>query len=67
MSPEACAAPLCGHPESDHYTYILNGRDQTRCRSCDPHTGKEIPTLYAMESGTYEAAMYHAADHDFVR
>jgi hypothetical protein len=54
----------CGHPEDDHYEYILNGRPQTRCRECDPHKNR-APGNYAMDSDSYVAAMYHAADHDF--
>lgn len=56
----------CGHPRADHYEYIVfDGHDQTRCRSCDPHTGKRQPGNYAMAADSYESAMYHAADHDF--
>lgn len=54
----------CGHPRSDHYQYILNGHDQTRCKSCDPMSG--IPGgNYAMDHDSYVAAMYRAADHGF--
>lgn len=56
----------CRHRESEHYEYILNGRPQMRCRGCDPHTGRREPGNYAMDADSYEATMYHAADHDFV-
>jgi hypothetical protein len=56
----------CGYPrDDDHHENILNGRDQTRCRSCDPHSGNRMPGPHEMESGTYEEAMFRAADHDF--
>ena len=57
---------ICNHVWSEHYIYSLNGHDQMRCRACDPHTGRRMPTLYAMTAGSHEAAMFHAADHDFV-
>ena len=63
--PSVTAECVCGHAKAEHYEYVLNGRDQTRCRACDPHTGKRMPVLYAMTEGTYEAAMFEAADHDF--
>lgn len=57
----------CGHPEQDHYEYILNGSPQTRCKTCDPHTGKRgMSSCYAMQSGSEEDRMYRFADHDFV-
>lgn len=54
---------ICGHEYADHYTYRLNGRPQSRCKSCDPLTG--VTGNYMMVDGSYEAAMFHAADHDF--
>lgn len=56
---------VCGHPFDDHYVYSLNGHPQGRCRTCDPHTRSDKPGNYVMDSGSYEAAMYHAADHDY--
>jgi len=56
---------VCGHEHDDHYSYSLNGHPQTRCKACDPHTGIRQPGNYVMDSGTYEAAMYEAADHEF--
>lgn len=56
----------CGHAKSDHYTYVLNGHDQQRCKKCDPHTGKRIGAVHAMQAGSEEDRMYHFADHDFV-
>jgi hypothetical protein len=56
----------CGHARGAHYTYSLNFHDQTRCHECDPHSGKRVAGgNYVLEAGTYEAAMFHAADHDF--
>lgn len=56
----------CGHPKSDHYEYILNGHPQIRCKKCDPHSNRSnMPTHYAMTSGSAESDMYLAADHDF--
>lgn len=67
MSPTQgiCLVPTCGHAQADHYVYSLNGHDQTRCRSCDPHN-RRMPGLYAMDSDSYEAAMFVAADHEFM-
>jgi hypothetical protein len=57
-----CAVAACGHPRSSHYDYILNGRDQQRCRDCDPTAG--LPAgLYEAQGDTYAAAMMAAADH----
>lgn len=57
----------CGHELASHYEYQLNGRPQTRCRECDPHTNRtDMPTNYAMTEGSHESMMYRAADHDFV-
>jgi hypothetical protein len=63
---EIGALCVCGHGALKHYVYVLNGHDQTRCRGCDPHANRsDMPTLYAMTSDSYEAAMDRAADHDF--
>lgn len=59
-----CAVPVCRHPESEHYIYVLNGRDQSRCRACDPLVGLP-PGNYVMDSDSYTAAMDRAADHRF--
>jgi hypothetical protein len=60
---------VCGHPRSEHYSYLVstNGgplREQGRCRACDPLAGNHEPNV-ALEAGSYAAAMYAAADHDF--
>lgn len=55
---------VCGHPRSAHYTYILNGLPQERCKACDPFA-QNSDTLVAMETDSYVAAMYYAADHTF--
>lgn len=56
----------CGHDESAHYTYCLNGHDQTRCKECDPFTGlRQDSTNVEMQHGSYVAAMYVVADHNF--
>lgn len=36
---EPAALCRCGHPESDHYKYILNGAETWSCKSCDPTSG----------------------------
>lgn len=54
----------CGHQRADHYTYILNGHEQVRCKQCDPFTRSRAQQV-AIQPGTYLHAMYHAADHDF--
>lgn len=66
MTKDESLCLTCGHEKQDHYEYILNGNPQTRCKSCDPHTGKRMPTCYAMQSGSEEDRLYHFADHDFV-
>lgn len=55
----------CGHQQSDHYEYVLNGNPQTRCKTCDPHTGKRIGVNHEMQAGSEECRMYQFADHDF--
>lgn len=60
-----CAVEYCGHPRSAHYTYILNGAAQMRCRLCDPHRNRRGGGEYEMVSGSAEADMYLLADHDF--
>lgn len=58
---------ICGHPESDHYTYCLNGHDQTRCKACDPFIGRRFEGVVNIEADgdSYVARMNVAADHDF--
>lgn len=56
----------CGHRRSAHYEYCLNGFPQTRCRECDPHTGKRIGVHHAMVEGSEEHRAYHFSDHNFV-
>lgn len=55
---------VCGHKHEDHYTYILNGHEQSRCKSCDPMAGLPAGN-YEMVSDSYVAAMNKAADHEF--
>jgi hypothetical protein len=63
MEEQVC---FCGHPESEHYVYCLNGKDQWRCRGCCPH--KLIPkdvTLVETTTGSKFDQMDKAADHKF--
>lgn len=55
----------CGHDESDHYTYCLNGRDQQRCKKCDPFANRTEVNI-EMQEGSETHRLYHFADHDFV-
>jgi len=55
---------LCGHPETEHYRYIRNGRDTGCCRACDPLRGRKEP-IFAVQHDSYEAAMLEACNHDF--
>lgn len=55
----------CGHDEADHYTYILNGRPQQRCRACDPL--KDRTGNIEIVAGSETDRLYKFADHDFER
>lgn len=54
----------CGHPESDHYTYILNGVETWICKSCDPMS--RLPSgNYESQQDSYFWEMRIAADHPY--
>lgn len=58
---EVCAAPGCGHPRSEHYTYLLNNKPVMRCRACDP-----VAYRRGDYARTHEEALRSAvADHEF--
>ena len=56
----------CGHDKALHYQYVLNGRDQWRCKWCapllPPREGDERNFVMTDEM----AARSEMADHDFV-
>lgn len=64
MSEELCR---CGHVREEHYTYIRNGRDQSRCKKCDPWNGirGKGEGNFAIESGSRFEQADRAADHNF--
>ncbi len=64
--PELCK---CGHPRSDHYSYLLytvkGEKQQPRCKKCCPH--RNLPQgNYATVIGSKFDQFDKAADHEFV-
>lgn len=63
MSAELC---LCGHERSAHYVYCNNGRDQGRCRECDPYRKNNVrSSLVVVTIGSEFWKQDQAADHEF--
>lgn len=58
----------CGHEQDAHYTYILNGHPQTRCRACDPwvKAGIKGGGNFTIQAGSRFEQQDRAADHEFV-
>ncbi len=55
----------CGHDKALHYQYVLNGRDQWRCKWCDPfHLQRGKGGNFVVT--TEVAARDKMADHEFV-
>lgn len=54
---------VCGHVESEHYQYILNGKQRGRCKGCDPFKNRNGGD-FEIISGSIEDVMYRNADHD---
>lgn len=55
----------CGHSKEEHYSYILNGRPQSRCKGCDPWKGAG-GGVFVIDAGSKFEQQDRAADHDFV-
>ncbi len=64
MIPDPIKPCQCGHDRERHYTYILNGREQWRCKWCDPFLGNGRGGNFVMSDAM--AKLDQAADHEFV-
>lgn len=61
---EVQACRICGHARDDHYTYICNGVERTRCKSCDPLKG--LSGHLRINPRTAVAKLNIIANHEFV-